>query len=153
MTRRTLLLACAAAWLLPAGRLAAAPGDQPVPPLPPAARRPDDPARVRSTMLPARGLFVGEQLSEAARTRLAELVAGAHDLRVEVALLVPTGPWQIDGSGDGERDLTPARLQAVRRFLGQRGIDPRRIFVESRIDAGLKEPQLTVQLAGQHAND
>jgi len=50
---------------------------------------------VRSTVLPARGLFVGEQLSEAARARLTEL----------------------------------------------------------GIDASLKEPQRTVQLAGQHAAD
>ena len=53
----------------------------------------------------------------------------------------------------GERDLTPARLQAVRRFLSQRGVDPGRIFVESRIDAKLKEPQLTVQMVGRPATD
>ena len=74
-------------------------------------------------------------------------------MNVEVALVVPSGPWQIDGSGDGERDLTPARLQSVRRFLTERGVDAKRIFVESRIDEKLKEPQLTVQMVGRPAND
>ena len=49
--------------------------------------------------------------------------------------------------------MTPARLQSVRRFLTQRGVDPRRIFVESRVDAKISEPQLTVQLVGQPASD
>ena len=153
MTRLSFPVTCALALWLGCGTLAAAPGDQPVKPLPPSAQVADDKARVRTTTLPARGLFVGDQLSESARARLAELIIEATDLRVEVAIVVPTGPWQIDGSGQGERDLTPARLQAVRRFLGQRGVDPGRIFVESRIDARLKEPQLTVQMVGQPASD
>ena len=74
-------------------------------------------------------------------------------LQVEVALVVPTGPWHVDVGGEGERDLTPARLAAVRKFLSDRGIDPKRIFVESRIDAKVSEPRLDVQLAGQQAND
>jgi len=151
---RPLLPALFASVLLLCGApLAAAPGDLPVKPLPPSAQTGDDKERVRSAALPARGLFVGDQLSESARRQLAELTADAQDLNVEVALLVPTGPWQIDGSGAGERDLTPARLQSVRRFLAERGIDARRIFTESRIDDKLKEPQLTVQLVGRPAGD
>lgn len=153
MRLRPSLPTCALAALLACGPLAAAPGDQPVKPLPPSTRVADDPERVRSATLPARGLFAGDQLSESARARLTELIIDAAGLDVEVALVVPSGPWQIDGSGDGERDLTPARLQAVRRFLTQRGVDPKRIFVESRIDAKLKEPQLVVQMAGRPATD
>lgn len=145
--------AAALVALLLGGPVAAAPGDQPVQPLPPSARGGDDPARVRSATLPARGLFVGDQLSAAARARLAELLVAAGDLHIEVALLVPSGPWQIDGSGAGERELTPARLESVRRFLAQRGVDPKRIFVESRIDARLSEPQLTVQMVGRPATE
>ena len=58
-----------------------------------------------------------------------------------------------DRSGTGERDLTPARLAAVRKFLSERGIDEKRIFVESRTDAKIKEPRLDVQLLGQPATD
>ncbi len=153
MTRCLISVTCAVAALLTCGALAAAAGDQPVKPLPRSAQTSDDKSRVRTTSLPARGLFVGDQLSAGARERLSELIVEARDLRVEVALVVPTGPWQIDGSGQGERDMTPARLQSVRRFLTQRGVDPRRIFVESRVDAKISEPQLTVQLVGQPASD
>lgn len=153
MTRHSLLAALATAWVLVCGPLAAAPGDQPVKPLPPSAQAADDKERVLTTSLPARGLFVGDKLSEAARARLGELVLQAKGMNVEVALLVPTGPWQIDGSGAGERDLTPARLQSVRRFLTERGVDPKRIFVESRVDDKIKEPQLTVQMVGRPANE
>lgn len=124
------------------------PGEQRVQPLPGAPAK-DDKERVRTTSLPAKGLFVGEQLSAAARERLTELIIEAAGLDVEVALVVPTGPWQIDGSGASERDLTPGRLQAVKRFLSERGVDPRRIFVESRIDEKLAEPRLDVQLVGR----
>lgn len=148
------LLAGVTAALLVAGAATAqtaprAPaGEQRVQPLPPAANQ-DDKTRVRSASLPARGLFVGEQLSATARERLTELIIEASGLDVEVALVVPTGPWQIDGSGAGERDLTPARLNAVRRFLAERGVDPKRIFVESRIDEKIKEPRLDLQLVGR----
>lgn len=137
--------------LLAAGPLVAAPGDQPVAPLaqPPA----DDKERTRTVSLPARGLFKGDQLTESARSQLTDLILNALGLQVEVALLVPVGPWQIDGSGQGERDLTPARLQALRKYLTERGIDPQRIFVESRIDPKLSEPRLDVQLVGRPAND
>ena len=141
----------AAALLLAAGPLAAAPGDQPVVPLP----KPlvDDKDRTRTESLPAKGLFKGDQLTDSARSQLTELILNALGLQVEVALLVPVGPWQIDGSGQGERDLTPARLQALRKYLTERGIDPQRIFVESRIDPKLSEPRLDVQLVGRPAND
>jgi OOP family OmpA-OmpF porin len=134
------------------GALVAAPGDQPVPPLP-AGKPSNDKDRVRSTSMPARGLFVGDQLSDTAKAKLSELVIEALGMRIEVALVVPEGPWKIDGSGAHERDLTPARLAAVRRFLTERGVDPGRIFVESRIDARVKEPRLEVQMVGQPAQD
>jgi OmpA-OmpF porin, OOP family len=141
----------AAVLLLAAGPLAAAPGDQPVVPLP----KPlvDNKDRTRTVSLPARGLFKGDQLTDSAKSQLTDLILNALGLQVEVALLVPVGPWQIDGSGQGERDLTPARLQALRKYLTDRGIDPQRIFVESRIDPKLTEPRLDVQLVGRPAND
>ncbi|MDP2007956.1 MAG: hypothetical protein Q8K45_19990 [Rubrivivax sp.] len=141
----------AAALLLAAGPLAAAPGDKPVQPL----SKPlvDDKERTRTVSLPARGLFKGDQLTDSAKSQLTELILNALGLQVEVALLVPVGPWQIDGSGQGERDLTPARLQALRKYLTDRGIDPQSIFVESRIDPKLTEPRLDVQLVGRPAND
>ena len=148
MNRPLLLTVIATVAVLGGGPLAAAPGDQPVQPLPPSTRLADDKQRVRSTTLPARGLFV-----DRARERLGELIVDASDLNVEVALLVPTGPWQIDGSGAGERDLTPARLQSLRRFLTERGVDPKRVFVESRIDEKIAEPQLTLQMVGRPAAD
>ena len=153
MSRPLLLTVIATVAALSGGPLAAAPGDQPVQPLPPSTRLADDKQRVRSTTLPARGLFVGDKLSDRARERLGELIVDASDLNVEVALLVPTGPWQIDGSGAGERDLTPARLQSLRRFLTERGVDPKRVFVESRIDEKIAEPQLTLQMVGRPAAD
>ena len=153
MNRPLLLTVIATVAVLGGGPLAAAPGDQPVQPLPPSTRLADDKQRVRSTTLPARGLFVGDKLSDRARERLGELIVDASDLNVEVALLVPTGPWQIDGSGTGERDLTPARLQSLRRFLTERGVDPKRVFVESRIDEKIAEPQLTLQMVGRPAAD
>ncbi len=141
----------AAALLLATGPLVAAPGDQPVAPL--AKPLVDDKERTRTVSLPARGLFKGDQLTDSARSQLTELILNALGLQVEVALLVPVGPWQIDGSGQGERYLTPARLQALRKYLTERGIDPQRIFVESRIDPKLTEPRLDVQLIGAPAND
>jgi OmpA-OmpF porin, OOP family len=138
--------------LMAASPATAAPGDQPVTPLP-QAQKSDDKVRTRLTSLPARGLFQGEQLTDAAKSKLVDLIIEARGLNVEVALLIPTGPWQIDGSGANERDLTPARLAALRKFLSDRGIDQKRIFVESRIDEKLKEPRLDVQLVGQPAND
>ena len=63
MTHCLLPAALATALWLACGPLAAAPGDQPVKPLPPSAQVADDKERVRSTSLPARGLFVGDKLS------------------------------------------------------------------------------------------
>lgn len=143
---------CAGALLLSAGPAAAAPGDQPVKPVP-AAKPGDDKAKGRTASIPAKGLFKGDQLTDEAKSKLTDLIIEALGLRVEVALVIPTGPWQIDGSGAGERDLTPARLNAVRKFLAERGIEANRIFVESRVDAKIKEPRLDVQLLGQTAND
>jgi OmpA-OmpF porin, OOP family len=148
----TAALLAAAVLLAAAGPAAAAPGDKPVAPVP-AAKLSEDKAKGRTASIPAKGLFQGDQLTDAAKAKLTDLIIEALGLRVEVALVIPTGPWQIDGSGAGERDLTPARLNAVRKFLTERGIESQRIFVESRVDAKLKEPRLDVQLLGQPAND
>jgi OOP family OmpA-OmpF porin len=142
-----------AAWLfLTAGPLCAAPGDQPVAPLP-AAAKPDSKINTRTASLPARGLFVGDKLSDSAKSRLVDLIINAIGLDVEVALLVPVGPWEIDGGGHTDHDLTAARLQSLRKFLTERGIEPRKIFVESRVDPKVTEPRLDVQLVGTPAND
>lgn len=130
----------------------AAPGDQPVKPLP-KAQLGSSTVEARSTSLPARGLFEGDRLSAKARQQLTDLIIDAVGLQVEIALLVPTGPWKIEDSGSDERALTPARLQALRSFLTERGIDPKKIVVESRIDAKLKEPRLDVQIYGRAAAD
>ncbi len=140
------------AVLLAAGPAASAPGDQPVPPLP-AGKLSDDKSRVRTASIPAHGMFVGDQLSESTKSQLTDLIIEALGLRVEVALLVPTGPWQIDGGTHADNNLTQARLAALRRFLTERGVDPKRIFVESHVDPRIKEPRLDVQLVGQPAND
>lgn len=117
------------------------------------AASPAVPPQSRTASLPARGLFVGDRLSDAAKAQLAAIVVEAIGLQIEVSLVVPTGPWQIDGSGKNERDLTPARLQSVRRFLTERGIDAKRIFVESHIDASIAEPRLDVQMVARPARD
>ncbi len=123
----------------------AAPGDRPVAPLP-AGKPADDKVRTRTTSLPAQGLFVRDQLSESTKAKLTELILGSIGMRIEMALLLPTGNWKIDGAGKGDRDLTAARLQSLRRFLTDRGVDPKKIFVESRIDPKIKTPRLDVQL-------
>jgi OmpA-OmpF porin, OOP family len=146
------LLATAVLLAAAAVPAVAAPGDQPVKPVP-AAKPGDNKAKGRTASIPAKGLFKGDQLTDEAKSKLTDLIIEALGLRVEVALVIPTGPWQIDGSGAGERDLTPARLNAVRKFLTERGIESQRIFVESRVDAKIKEPRLDVQLLGQTAND
>lgn len=109
--------------------------------------------KTQSTSLPARGLFEGDRLSPYARQRLAELIVNAIGLQVEVALIVPTGPWNLDGTGKDERDLTPARLEAVKKFLHDRGVDPKKVYVESRVDDKLKEPRLDVQILGRPQGD
>jgi len=105
----------------------------------------------RQTSLPAKGLFVGDQLSDSARAKLTDLLIDALGLDVEVALMVPVGPWIIDGGGHTERDLTERRLASVRKFLTDRGVDPKRIIVESRTDAKVAEPRLDVQMIGRPA--
>ena len=128
--------------------------DMPVEQVPvPKPRRKPEPSKttVLSATLQAKGLFEGDKLSVLAQRRLDALVADAADLDVEVALVVPTGPWQTEGTGADERSLTPARLQALRSHLAQRGIESRRIYVESRIDRKLKEPRLSIELVGRPA--
>jgi OmpA-OmpF porin, OOP family len=106
---------------------------------------------VRSATLPARGLFEGDKLSPGAMQKLDALLAGASDLDVEAAFVVPSGPWLAEGGGAGERSLTPARLQALRDFLARRGVDARRVFVESRIDPKAADARLIVELLGRPA--
>lgn len=107
----------------------------------------------RTTSLPAKGLFKGDQLSDATKARLTELIMDALGLEVEVALMVPTGPWQIDGAGHTDRDLNEARLKALRSFLTDRGVESKRIFIESRVDAKISEPRLDIQLLGRPATN
>lgn len=107
----------------------------------------------RSASLPAKGLFRNDQLSAAARSQLDEMIVDAIGLQIEVALVVPVGPWNIDGQGQDERALTPARLAAIKRYLAERGVDSRKVYVESRIDHKLKEPRLDVQVGGRPATD
>ncbi len=106
---------------------------------------------VRAASLPARGLFDGDRLSAATMQKLDALLAGTSDLDVEVAFVVPSGPWLTEGGGAGERSLTPARLQAVRDFLTRRGVDTRRIYVENRIDPKSADAHLDVELLGRQA--
>jgi OmpA-OmpF porin, OOP family len=122
-------------------------------PLPVAAPAQPPQIEARTASLPARGLFVGNELSATAKERLTDLIVEALGLQVEVALVVPTGPWQLDGSGADERHLTPARLAAVKRFLQERGVDGRQIYVESRINEQIAEPRLDVQISGRPTSD
>ena len=149
MNNRSLLVlmrsGLAAAVLAGASPLWAAAGDKPVTPLP-AGKASEDKSRQRNASIPAKGLFVGNQLSESTKAKLTELILDSIGMRIEVALLVPTGPWKIDGAGKTDRDLNAARLQSLRRFLTDRGVDPKKIFVESRIDPKIKTPRLDVQL-------
>ena len=130
----------------------AAPGDKPVAPLPP-GKNADDKSRVRQTSIPAKGLFVGDKLSESTKAKLTELIMESIGMRIELALLVPTGNWKIDGAGKGDNNLNTARLNALRRFLTDRGVDPKKIFVESRVDPKLKTPRLDVQLVVAPSNE
>jgi OmpA-OmpF porin, OOP family len=123
---------------------------QPVPK--PASRDPNGPT-TRNASIPARGLFKGDQLSDSTKAKLTELMMEAIGSRIELALLVPTGPWQIDGAGQGDTNLNTARLQSLRRFLTDRGVDPNKVVVESRIDEKIKTPRLDVQLVTTPAND
>jgi len=136
-------------WLT-SSLMAAAQTAPPGKPLPmPMAAPADNAITPRTMSLPATGLFQGDQLTELTKSRLTELIIDALGLDVEVALIVPTGPWRIDGAGHTERDLNEARLNALRKFLTDRGIDPKRIYVESRVDAKIKEPRLDMQLIGR----
>lgn len=147
-------VALAAALALAGGLAHAAPGDQPVKPLPANAANPaKTTSQTKTTSLPAKGLFQGDKLTPLAQQKLTDLVINAIGLQIDVALLVPTGPWKIEDTGTDERSLTPARLEAVKQFLQQRGIDPKRLYVESRVDEKIKEPRLDVQIVGKPAND
>ena len=146
---RALVFAAACAIAAP---LWAAPGDKPVTPVP-AGKVADDKSRTRNASIPAKGLFVKDQLSESTKAKLTQLMLDSIGMRIEMALLVPTGNWKIDGAGKGDNDLNAARLQSLRRFLTDRGVDPKKIFVESRVDPKIKTPRLDVQLVVTQAND
>lgn len=143
----------AAALLASALALPAMAQAQAAKPAVPQAAKIDNTPQTRTTSLPAKGLFVGDQLSENAKKQLTDLVINALGLDVEVALMVPTGPWVIDGAGHTDRDLNDKRLAALRKFLTDRGVESKRIFVESRVDAKIKEPRLDVQLIGRPSNN
>ena len=133
--------------------VAAAPGDKPAATASAGRTAGDNREVMRTASLPAKGLFVGDQLSEAAKAKLSELVLEMLGMRIEVALIVPTGPWEIDGGTHADNDLTTARLNAVKRFLADRGVPPKHIFVESRIDAKAGGPRMDVQVLGPSADD
>lgn len=105
----------------------------------------------RSGTLALRSLFEGDRLSAGTKARLDAIIDSASDLDVEMALLVPSGPWKLDGKAVDERSLTPARLAALRTYLSQRGVPAGRIYVESRIDQTATEPRLVVELVGKPA--
>ena len=107
----------------------------------------------RKVSLPAHGLFEGDHLSESTKVKLTELVIDAKGLKINATLVVPNGPWRIDGGGHTDRDLTEKRLAAIRRFLADRGLDPKRIYVENRIDASSTEPRLDIELVGEPLSD
>ncbi|MBU6256869.1 MAG: hypothetical protein KGL18_15135 [Burkholderiales bacterium] len=151
-THRIAAIATLAACALGGGTPAlAAPGAAPEPP--PASTPNHDRDHNRTASLPAQGLFAGDQLTAATRSRIDALIAEAQDMRIEVVLVVPTGPWTIDGGTHKDNDLTRARLANVRRYLAGHGLDPRRIFVERRTDKRVREPHLEVQLVGEMHQD
>jgi OOP family OmpA-OmpF porin len=106
---------------------------------------------VRSAILSAHGLFDGDHLSKSARMHLDALLESAVDLDFELALVVPSGPWKIDGKTVDDQALTPARLAALRGHLAEHGVPARRIYVESRVDRSLTEPRLVIELVGKPA--
>jgi OOP family OmpA-OmpF porin len=140
------IVVAAACGLATARDSAAAPGAQP-------GAVPVSPLVTRSLSLPAQGLFDGDRLTPAAQQRLGDLVQASAGMRVEVAFVMPVGPWRLDRGGADERDLTPARLAAVREFLATRGLDARHIFVESRLDDRVRAPRLDVQVMGRMVQD
>ena len=107
----------------------------------------------RRTSRPARGRCLDDQLGVAARRKLGELIVDAAGLQIEVARVVPTGSRQLEGRGSDERELTPARLAAVKRQLADRGVDSKKVCADSRVDQSLVEPRLEVQLGGRPAFD
>jgi OOP family OmpA-OmpF porin len=154
LAARPLLAAIASTLWLTASPMAAAQTNPPSKSLPmPVAAPGDNEISGRTLSLPATGLFQGDQLTDLTKSKLAELIVDAMGLDVAVALIVPTGPWHIDGAGHTERDLNAARLNALRKFLTDRGIEPQRIYVESRVDAKLKEPRLEMQLLGRPSSN
>jgi OmpA-OmpF porin, OOP family len=142
MTLRTALAAALACTALTAWTAEAGP-----------TRAPAGHVVSRTLSLPARDLFEGDQLTAQAKQQLAAFVGQSAAARIEVALVVPTGPWRAAASGRDERDLTPARLDAVRNFLAERGLERRHLFVESRIDQRLREPRLDIEFVGRMADD
>jgi OmpA-OmpF porin, OOP family len=128
-------------------------GDQPVrSQAVPAEKTPADMDN-RTTSMMAQGLFDGDQLTAEAQARLTDFIIDSVGRQVEIALIIPRGPWVVEGGVQDERSMTPARLDAIRSFLAQRGIDRDRIVVESRIDEKLPEPRLDVQVITREPKD
>ena len=154
-SRPNLAVLASVLWLAASSMAAAqtSPASKPLPMPMPIAAPADNTITARTMSLPATGLFQGDQLTELTKSKLVELIIDAVGLDVEVALIVPTGAWRIDGTAHTDRDLNEARLNALRKFLTDRGIEARRIFVESRIDAKIKEPRLDMQLIGRPSSN
>ena len=127
------------AWVLGVGGLSLGAGM-------PAWAAVDPAAAAHAASLPLAGLFRGDQLSDRTKARLSDLIRGMQGSNIEVAVMVPTGPWVTERGGHGERDLNKARMTALRAFLADRGIEAHRVSVESGLDARAQEPRLDVQL-------
>jgi OmpA-OmpF porin, OOP family len=124
----------------------AANGDQPVSANGVPAERTRANFDKRSTSMMAQGLFDGDRLTPEAQRRLTDFIIDSVGRQVEIALIIPRGPWVVEGGAHDERSLTPERLNAIRSFLAQRGLDRDRIVVESRVEEKLAEPRLDVQV-------
>lgn len=103
--------------------------------------------------LPVTGMFSGDQLSEHTKARLGDLIQAMQGSPIEVAVMVPAGPW-ITGQGGhgGERDLNAARLAALRAFMAERGVEAGRVFMESSLHEPLQAPRLDVQFVGRRGH-
>lgn len=109
------------------------------------------PAASHAASLPVAGLFSGDRLSEHTKARLGDLIQAMQGTAIEVAVLVPSGPWVTAHGSHGEGDLNAARLAALRAFLAERGVEAGRVFVESGLNEVLPAPRLDVQFVGRRS--
>ena len=110
------------------------------------------PTAGRVASLPVAGLFNGDRLSEHTKARLGDLIQAMQGSPIEVAVMVPAGPWVTGQGGRGERDLNAARLAALRAFMAERGVEAGRVFMESGLDEPLQAPRLDVQFVGRRGH-